>query len=84
MISMEPKLGSDRSRRFEFSERGRHWEVQARSLQVHETVDLYGRAIALPRYALRQRLLWSLLLGLARFNWGQALIRRLTSRRPDR
>src|SRR5262245_19471022 len=46
------------------------------SVQIHEHPVLYGRAIALPRFGLLRRLLWTVLLWLARFDWGQALIRR--------
>jgi hypothetical protein len=48
----------------------------AASVQIHEHPALYGRSIALPRFRLRQRLLWTILLWLARFDWGRALIRR--------
>lgn len=53
-----------------------NYHVAARSVQVHEGAHIYGR-LPLGRFALSQRLLWSLLLWSARYPWGQALIRRL-------
>lgn len=66
---------------FQVMSGGREFRVRARSLQIHERAALYGSVIALPKFALRQRLLWTALLTVARFQWGQALIRRLTGRR---
>ncbi len=54
-----------------------NYRVAARSLQVHETARIYGAAVQLARFAPSQRILWMLLLRVARFNWGQDLIRRL-------
>jgi hypothetical protein len=59
---------------------GRTFSVRARSLQVHERAVLYGNVITLPKFPLSQRALWAALLTVARFNWGQSLIRRLTGR----
>jgi len=63
---------------FEIRSSANRWLLEARSLQVHERVELYGTAISLPRFALRERILWTLLLWAARFEWGQALIGKLT------
>ena len=43
----------------------------------HEAVRIYGDAIPLPKFTWRQRMLWWVLLTVARFDWGQRLIRRL-------
>ncbi len=59
------------------SSAGRDYRVHARSLRIHESTVIYGRALPLARFALHQRLLWTLLLWSARFAWGQALIRRI-------
>lgn len=67
-------------RRFELESGGRIWTLVARSLQIHERAQLYGNVIALPRFDLRKRILWSLLLRAARYRFGQALIRRVTGR----
>ncbi len=53
----------------------------ARSVQVHERAALYGPVIALPRFPVSGRLKWTVLLWVARFEWGQALISRLTQRK---
>ncbi|HEY7379049.1 MAG TPA: hypothetical protein VH542_10230 [Steroidobacteraceae bacterium] len=53
-----------------------NYHVAARSVQIHEGARIYDR-LPLGRFALSQRLLWSLLLWSARYSWGQALIRRL-------
>lgn len=66
---------------FQITSGGREFSIRARSLQIHERATLYGTVIRLPVFALRQKLLWTLLLTVARFAWGQALIRRLTGRR---
>jgi hypothetical protein len=71
------------SRRFELSTAGWSETLVARSLQIHERADLYGKVIALPRFELRRRLLWSILLRLARYRTGQALIRRVTGRSSE-
>lgn len=63
---------------FQLASGGREFRVRARSVQIHEPAALYGSVIALPKFALRQRLLWTMLLTVARFEWGQALIRRMT------
>lgn len=42
----------------------------------HEPVRIYGTAVSLPAFTLRRRMLWWLLLTVARFDWGQKLIRR--------
>jgi hypothetical protein len=42
----------------------------------HEPVDIYGTAVKLPRLTWTRRAMWWVLLTLARFDWGQALIRR--------
>lgn len=65
---------------FQVQSGGRKFLVRARSLQIHERAALYGSVIALPTFPLRQRFLWTVLLTVARFQWGQALIRRLTGR----
>jgi hypothetical protein len=56
---------------------GTNYRVTARSLQVHETARIYGGAVQLARFPVSQRILWMLLLWIARFSWGQSLIRRL-------
>lgn len=53
-----------------------NYHVAARSVQVHEAVAIYGRAIRLARFPVSQRLLWLLLLWSARYGWGQRLIAR--------
>jgi hypothetical protein len=58
-----------------------NYRVAARSLQVHEAVRIYDRALQLARFPLSQRILWMPLLWSARFGWGQALIRRLRRNR---
>jgi hypothetical protein len=63
--------------RFIVSSGGRDYAVHAQSLRIHEGAALYGRVLQLPRYPLPQRLLWTVLLWCARFDWGQALMRRL-------
>jgi len=50
--------------------------VAARSVQIHEGASIYDR-LPLGRFSFAQRLLWSVLLWIARFSWGQALIGRL-------
>lgn len=50
------------------------YRVAARSLQVHETARIYGRALQLVRFPFSQRILWMLLLWSARFTWGQNLL----------
>jgi hypothetical protein len=57
------------------SSAGRDYRVQARSLQMHEGVSLYGRVLPVARFAARRRLLWTTLLWLVRFGWGRTLIR---------
>ena len=63
--------------RFIVSSGGRDYAVNAQSLRVHQGAALYGRALPLARYPLRQRLLWLVVLWCARFEWGQELIRRI-------
>ncbi len=46
-------------------------------MHTHEPVQIYGTAVKLPRFTLRRRILWWVLLTIARFDWGQALIRRI-------
>lgn len=43
----------------------------------HEPLDIYGKAIALPKFGWKKRALWWVLLTVARYDWGQALIRRV-------
>ena len=62
---------------FVVSSRGRDYAVHAQSLRVHHGIALYGRVLPLARYPLHRRLLWTALLWCARFDWGQALIRRV-------
>jgi hypothetical protein len=76
------RQGGSAKAQFDVLSAGKRYSVIARSLQTHEHVALYGKVISLPRFGLRQRLVWTLLLGLARFEWGQALIRRLTHPGP--
>lgn len=54
-----------------------NYRVAARALQVHESARIYGAAVQLARFPLWQRILWMALLWVARFSWGQNLIRRL-------
>jgi len=69
-----------RARRlYEIQSPGGSWRIEADSLQVHEHPALFGRAVALPRFRFSQRILWGLLLWMARFQRGRALIERLTS-----
>jgi hypothetical protein len=58
-----------------------NYRVAARSLQVHEGARIYGRAVQLAHFPFSQRILWTLLLWSARFNWGQNLLRRLRRNR---
>jgi hypothetical protein len=67
----------DAPQRFVVSSGGREYAVHAQSLRIHESVALHGRVLQLARYPLRRRLLWTVLLWCARFDWGQALIRRV-------
>ena len=53
-----------------------NYHVAARSVQIHEGSGIYER-LPLGRFSPAQRLLWSALLWIARFSWGQALIGRL-------
>jgi len=62
------------------SSAGRDYRVQARSLQMHEGVSIYGRVLPLPRFAATQRMLWTVLLRLVRYDWGRALIRMIRAR----
>ena len=78
-LTLQRAIAPDRAFRLSTSQ-GQH-VLNALSVQVHERVSLYGTVIALPRFALGERLKWSLLLWVARFHWGQALIRRLTQRK---
>jgi hypothetical protein len=57
------------------------YRVVARGVQVHERMALSAIAPALPRYRWQRRLLWTVLLAIARFDWGQRLIRRVRRRR---
>lgn len=59
----------------------RAWHVKAKGVQVHEHPAIFGREVHLPRFALRKRIAWTLLLWLARFGWGRAAIERLAARR---
>jgi hypothetical protein len=61
---------------FELRSGSANYHVAARSIQVHETVRIYGRAIQLARFPISQRLLWMLLLWSVRYGWGQRLIAR--------
>ncbi|HZF26118.1 MAG TPA: hypothetical protein VEZ88_07635 [Steroidobacteraceae bacterium] len=54
-----------------------NYHVAARSLQIHESAQIYAHALPLARFPFSQRVLWTLLLWSARFSWGQSLIRRL-------
>jgi hypothetical protein len=54
---------------------GRDYRVGACSLQIHEGAAIYGRVLPLARYSSIRRALWTVLLWMARFGWGQALIR---------
>jgi hypothetical protein len=60
---------------------GNNFRVAARSLQIHESARIYGRAVQLARFSVSQRILWMLLLWSARFAWGQSLIRQLRRNR---
>lgn len=62
---------------FVVSSGGRDYRVRAQSLRIHAGAALYGTVLPLARYPLRKRMLWTLLLWCARFDWGQALIRRV-------
>lgn len=80
-VDREPHAPDDRRLpRYEVTSGERQFTVVARSVQIHERAALYGNVISLPRFRLRQRLVWALLLFAARFEWGQALIRRVTGR----
>lgn len=68
-------------RSFRVESHGRCYRIEARSVQVHEHPRLYGTALRLPRFGLRRRALWTVLLWIAGFDWGQRLIRR-TRRGP--
>lgn len=57
------------------SSAGRDYHVQARSLQIHERAAIYGRVLPLAHYSSTRRVLWTVLLWVARFGWGSALIR---------
>lgn len=70
------------TRSFRIESRGRCYRIEARSVQVHEHPRLYGTALRLPRFGMRRRALWTLLLWIAGYEWGQRLIRHL--RRPPR
>ncbi len=61
---------------FDIRSASTNYHVVARSVQVHETVRIYGRAIHLARFPISQRLLWMLLLWSAKYGWGQRLIAR--------
>jgi len=75
-----PTADTDGRTHFEVTSDSGSWTIAARGLQVHERSQLYGKAIRLPRFELRRRLLWQLLLRIARYRFGQALIRRVTGR----
>ncbi len=79
-VRAAPVAGADGRTQFEVMSDSGNWTVAARSLQVHERAQLYGKVIRLPRFELRRRLLWQLLLRVARYRFGQALIRRVTGR----
>lgn len=84
---LPPTLNGISVREYGFTDRewlvssaGRDYHVQARSLQIHEGVSIYGGALPLARFAPMQRALWTLLLWVVRFGWGRALIRWVRSR----
>jgi len=80
LATVRPMPGDASRSCFELRSGASSCTVAARSLQIHEQAALYGNVIPLPRFGVRQRLLWSLLLRAARFRCGQALIRRVTGR----
>jgi hypothetical protein len=72
--------GGETQSAFQLTSSGRTFQVKARSLQIHERAVLYGNVITLPKFRFTQRALWTLLLTMARFEWGRSVIRRLTQR----
>lgn len=74
------RTDSSRLNQFVITSGTSSYRVHARSMQVHEAAQIYGRALPLARFAFGARMLWMLLLWSARFSWGQSLIRRLRAR----
>lgn len=81
VVNVSSTTGPRSRRLFEIRSLAGSWRIEADSVQVHEYPALFGRVVVLPRFPLRQRVLWGLLLWVARFQGGRALIGRLTSRK---